>query len=117
MASVDPDDESIGALIARLFEDGKAYGRAEFDYYRMLASERLALARNGIIAGMVAALLGFATLIGLIVGAIFSLSFIMPPGFATLLVIGLCGAVIYGLAIFARNRIMAALRPKDEKLP
>ncbi|WP_109806708.1 phage holin family protein [Sphingosinithalassobacter portus] len=117
MASIDPDDESIGTLFARLVEDGKSYGRAEFDYYRMLAAERLALARNGIIAGVVAAMLGFATLVGLIVGMIFSLSFIMPPGFATMLVIGLCGGGIYGLAIFARNRIMAALRPRDEKQP
>ncbi|QIG80469.1 phage holin family protein [Stakelama tenebrarum] len=117
MASNQPEEESIGALIARLVEDGKSYGRAEFDYYRTLASQRFAIARNGLIAGAIAAVLGFATLIALLVGLILTLATFMHAGLATLLVIGGCCVAIYFLAMFARDKITAALKPRNGRRP
>lgn len=74
----DPRGESIGGLISRLVEDGKAYARAELDLVKRIARHRAAKAKSGAIlvgigltlllcgqtAFVLALVLGLATLIG-----------------------------------------------------
>jgi hypothetical protein len=45
----DPRDESIGELVSRLIEDGRAYARAELDLVKRIASHRAGKAKSGAI--------------------------------------------------------------------
>lgn len=74
----DPRDESIGVLVRRLIDDGRAYARAELDLLRQIARHRAAKAKRGAMllgvgitllmlaqtALVLALVLGLATLIG-----------------------------------------------------
>ena len=44
----DPQDESIGALLGRLADDGRAYVKAELGVYKAIAARRAPPARNGL---------------------------------------------------------------------
>ena len=81
------EEESIGALIGRLVEDGKGYARAEIGYYRTLAMSKLGEARAGLILGAAALVIALCAVTALIVGLILSLSTLVGPGLATLIVI------------------------------
>lgn len=81
------EEESIGALIGRLVEDGKGYARAEIGYYRTLAASKLGEARTGLILGAVALVIALCTVTALLVGLILLLSSLVGPGLATLIVI------------------------------
>jgi len=111
----EPEDEGIGALFARLIGDAKQYGRAEADYFRTLLSERVSEARPGLIAGGVAAVLGLSSVGALLVGLILTLSTVMPPGIATLVVIGATLAIVAWLGKFAATRLRNALRKPGER--
>lgn len=98
-----PDDESIGALIGRLVEDAKAFGRAELAYYRTIAGERLTAARTGLILVVTALLLAVAASIALILGLLLILAACLGPIWATVIVVlgtlaiaGLLGWLGYG---------------------
>ena len=80
-------DESIGELFTRLVDDAKLYGRAELDYYRTLARERLRAGRSSLWMGGVALALGNAAGIALVVGMVLTLSPLVGPGLATLIVV------------------------------
>jgi hypothetical protein len=43
----DPRDESVGALVGRLVEDGKAYAKAEVALYKAVAKRRVGRAKSG----------------------------------------------------------------------
>ena len=74
----EPRDETIGELVSRLLEDGRAYARAELDLVKQIARHRAAKAKSGAIllgagvtlllcaltAFVLALVLGLATLIG-----------------------------------------------------
>lgn len=83
----EPEEETIGALIGRLAEDGKAYARAEIGYYRTLATAKLGEIRNGVILGAAALVIALCSVTALLVGLILSLATLVGPGFATLIVI------------------------------
>jgi hypothetical protein len=84
----EPDNqESIGALLSRLVEDGKSFARAEIGYYRTLALAKLGEATGGLVLGMVALVLLLSAVTALLVGLILTLATLVGPGFATLIVI------------------------------
>ena len=74
----DPRDDSIGELVTRLVEDGRAYARAELDLVKQIARHRANRAKGGAVkvgigltlllcsltAFVLALVLGLATLIG-----------------------------------------------------
>jgi hypothetical protein len=84
----EPDkQESVGALLSRLVEDGKSFARAEIGYYRTLAIAKLGEATGGLVLGMVALVLLLSAVTALLVGLILTLATLVGPGFATLIVI------------------------------
>lgn len=84
----DPRDESIGGLVKRLIDDGKAYVRAELDLLKQIARHRGQRAKKGV------GLLGIG--IVFLLCALQALVLALVLGLATL--IGPFGA---GMAIFA----------------
>ncbi|MDP5278570.1 phage holin family protein [Sphingomonas sp. DG1-23] len=100
------NEESIGTLIGRLVEDGKGYARAEIGYYRTLAASKLGEAKLGLILGAAALVLALCTVTALLVGLILSLSPLVGPGWATLIVILVALALSALLGWLAYKRIL-----------
>jgi hypothetical protein len=94
----DPRDESIGGLVKRLVEDGKAYARAEIDVLRQVARHRARRAKAG------AGLLGIG--IVFLLCALQALVLALVLGLATL--IGPFGAGMAIFAVFALVGLLAA---------
>ena len=94
----DPREESIGGLITRLIDDGKAYARAELDVFKQIARHRAARAKTG------AGLLGIG--IVFLLCALQALVLALVLGLATW--IGPFGAGMTIFAIFALIGLLAA---------
>jgi len=82
-----PETEGVGDLLARLLDDAKGYGQAELDYYKTLARERLRAARTSLWMGGVALALGLAAGVALVVGLVLTLTPLVGPGWATVIVV------------------------------
>ena len=87
-------EESLGELFGRLVEDGKGFARAEVAYYRTLAAGKAAEARNPLIFAATALVIALSAVTALLVGLILTLSPLVGPGFATLIVIVATLAVV-----------------------
>ena len=109
MDAPEPDEKSVGELLQRLVEDGKAYAEAEIRYYRTLVRSKLRDARAMLWMGAAAMALALAAAIGLVVGLVLTLSPLVGPGLATLIVvvgIGGTAAVMARLAWVHVKRII-----------
>lgn len=82
----DPQDESIGALLGRLADDGRAYVKAELGVYKAIAARRAARARNGLIALAIGAVLLISSITALLLGLVLWLSTLIGPLLAGLAV-------------------------------
>lgn len=87
MDAPQPEEKSIGDLLQQLVEDGRAYADAEIGYYRTLLRAKLRDARAMLWMGAVALVLAQAAAVALVVGLVFTLSPLVGPGFATLIVV------------------------------
>ena len=84
--SGEPRDESIGDLLGRLAEDGRAFVKAEIGVYKAIAARRAARARNGLIALAVGAVLMIASITALLLGLVLWLATLIGPLLAGLAV-------------------------------
>lgn len=82
----DPQDESIGVLLGRLADDGRAYVKAEIGVYKAIAARRAARARNGLIALAIGAVLLISSITALLLGLVLWLSTLIGPLLAGLAV-------------------------------
>lgn len=73
------DEPSIGELVSRLVDDGKAYAKAEIDLVRAIAAAKANAARMPLALLAVALLLALAAIIALCVGIVLALAALMPP--------------------------------------
>lgn len=106
-------DEGLAVLLGRLIDDAKGLGQAELDYYRALAETKLDEARSSLWMGAAAASLMMAASIALVVGLVLTLSPLMGPGLATLLVVTLSfgGAWLLGTRAWRTiKRILGLLK-------
>ena len=99
----DPRDESIGDLLGRLVDDGRAYAKAEIDLYREIALHRAGRARAGLIALAAGAVLLLSSLTALILGLVLGLAALIGPllaGLAVAALLALTGYLLvrYGIA-------------------
>ena len=82
----DPKDESIGELLGRLAEDGRAYVKAEVGVYRAIAARRMKRARNGLIALAIGIVLMICSVTAMLLGLVLWLSNLISPLLAGLAV-------------------------------
>ncbi|WP_448664394.1 phage holin family protein [Sphingomonas sp. CJ20] len=109
----EPDaDQNIGALLGQLVEDGKGLARAELGYYYAIARAKLREVRNSLWLGAVALGLAQAAIIALIVGLVLTLSPLVGPGFATLIVVGVTGALAALAARLAWLQVKRVLKDR-----
>lgn len=83
----------IGTLIGRLVEDGKGYARAEIDYVKALAGERMRAAKSGVIFLVAGLVLLHGALIALFVGLVLSLATIIGPFWSMLIVVAVASVI------------------------
>jgi len=79
-------EESIGELLGRLAEDGRAFVSAEIGVYRAIAARRAARARNGLITLAIGVVLLIASITALLLGLVLWLSTLIGPLLAGLAV-------------------------------
>ncbi len=108
----EPETEGIGELLMRLADDAKAFGQAELDYYKTLVRERLRAGRASLWMGGVALALAQAAGVALIVGLVLTLSPMVGPGFATLIVVVVTLALASLMGWLAWQRIKRVLGNK-----
>jgi hypothetical protein len=84
----DPKEESIGELLGRLADDGRAYVKAEVGVYRAIAARRAARAKSGLIALAAGAVLMITSVTALLLGLVLWLSTLIGPLLAGIAVAG-----------------------------
>lgn len=82
----EPREESIGGLLGRLAEDGRAFVKAEVGVYKAIAARRVARARNGLVALAIGALLLICSITALLFGLVLWLATLIGPLLAGLAV-------------------------------
>jgi hypothetical protein len=100
--SGEPREESIGDLLGRLAEDGRAFVKAEIGVYKAIAARRAARARNGLIAMAVGAVLMIASITALLLGLVLWLATLIGPllaGVAVAALLILTGLVLVRIGI------------------
>jgi hypothetical protein len=98
--SGEPREESIGELIGRLAEDGRAFVKAEVGVWKAVAARRAARARSGLIALAIGAVLLICSLTALLLGLVLWLATLIGP-----LLAGLAVAAFLILAGFVLVRV------------
>jgi hypothetical protein len=98
----DPKEESIGALLGRLAEDGRTYVKAEIGVYKAIAARRAARAKNGLIALAAGAVLLITSVTALLLGLVLWLSTLIGPllaGLAIAAVLILAGFILIRMGV------------------
>lgn len=110
----EPRDESIGALIARLVEDGKSYAEAEFEVLKEIAAHRAVRARRALVALAAGWFLLVAAMTALMIGMVTGLAQHMSPFLAGLTVGVPLAAAGYFLVSFGWAGVKGLGRDKAE---
>jgi hypothetical protein len=100
--SGEPREESIGELLGRLADDGRAFVRAEVGVWRAIAARRAARARSGLIALAIGAVLLIASITALLLGLVLWLATLIGPllaGVSVAIFLILSGFVLVRLGI------------------
>jgi hypothetical protein len=95
--SHDPRDETIGGLVHRLMEDGRAYARAELNLVKRIARHRAGKAKSGAMLLGIGITLLLCSLTALILALVLGLATLIGPfgaGMAVFLVLALAGALL-----------------------
>lgn len=94
----EPTGESIGDLVGRLIEDGRAYAEAEFELYRQIAEYRAIRARRAMVALAIGWFLLFAAMTAIVITALVSLAQTIGP---------LLAGVVIGVPLAAAGYALA----------
>lgn len=101
------DQDSLGELFTRLAHDARDAAKAEIDLVKVRATTMVARYRVAAIYFAAAGVLALAALIALLVGLIMTLTPLVGPGLATLIVIGVVLAIAGALALIGRGKLNA----------
>jgi len=98
-------EAGVGQLVSQLVVDAREMAQAEIGLVRARASASITRYRSAAIFFSIAAVLGLAGLVALLVGLILSLATLIGPGLATLAVVGLVFVVAGVLALVGKSRL------------
>ncbi|RYY22951.1 MAG: hypothetical protein EOP62_21800 [Sphingomonadales bacterium] len=112
MSEPQPEERGLGDLLGQLVEDGKGYAHAEIGYYRTLLRAKLLDARAALWLGATAMALALAASVALVVGLVLTLSPLVGPGWATLIVVVGIGAIAGIMARLAWVQVKRILGEK-----
>jgi len=103
------EPEGVGDLVHRLVDDGKAYAKAEVDYYKTLGSEKAGALKTPIILGVLAILFAHAAFLALIATLFVGLASLMSDTLAGLLTVLICLGIAGALGYLAYSKATAGL--------
>lgn len=103
-------DVPIGQLFSRLVDDGKSYARAEVEFYKAKATDKVEPVKWAAIYGGAALTLALSSVTALLVGLILSLEPQVGPFAATLIVVLATLALAGLLGWLAYKRVSEARR-------
>ncbi|MGF1549835.1 MAG: phage holin family protein [Sphingomonadaceae bacterium] len=115
MPVTDRDEEGLVSLFGELGARGRDYVRAEIDYYRTLASYRAGKAKKGIAAIVVAALLGNAAIVTLLIGFMAGLAAHTGPVLAASIVALVAVGIAFLLVRYGADRLQTLSGDADEE--
>lgn len=110
----DPKEESIGDLLGRLVEDGRAYAEAEIDLYKSIAEYRAVRARRALVALAAGWFLLVTSTSALVLGTVLSLAARIGPMWAGLVVGVPLAAGGYFLVSYGWSGVKGLTRDKAE---
>lgn len=110
----DPRDETIGALVKRLLDDGRAYARAELDLVKRVAKHRAAKAKSGAMLLGIGITLLLCSLTALVLALVLGLATLIGP-FGAGMVVFLALAIAGGLLARSGAEGLASLGGDDEE--
>jgi len=121
----DPRDESIGDLVTRLVEDGRAYARAELDLVKQIARHRASKAKSGAVLLGIGITLLLCSLTALVLALVLGLATLIGPfaaGMVVFLVLAIAGGLLArsgakGLAALGGDEAEKAALDKAERQP
>jgi hypothetical protein len=99
------EEPGVTTLVGRLVDESRSLVSAEVALYKAKASERVAAYRSAIVFFAVAAALGLAALVALLVGLIMALATVLHPIWATLIVVGAVLLLAAVLGIVGKGRL------------
>jgi hypothetical protein len=111
--AIDGEPEGVGDLFHRLVEDGKAYARAEVNYYKTVGTERASALKMPVILGLVAILFAHAAFLALCATLFVGLASLMSDTLAGVLTVVILAAVGGILGYLAYSKAMAAFGAKS----
>jgi uncharacterized membrane protein len=106
------EPEGVGDLVHRLVEDGKAYARAEVNYYKTFGTEKASALKTPAILGVVALLFAHAAFLALIATLFVGLASLMSDTLAGLLTVVICLGIAGLLGYLAYSKFQAAMGAK-----
>lgn len=116
--SADPGDRSLTGDLRALADTARTYATAELAYQKARAGFAAAEGRAIAARGAVAAVFAFFALMALVFGLVLSLSTVIGPWLATLVVVGVLAvaAMVLLLGVKSRSaRLVATLKDGPEK--
>lgn len=102
-------NEGVRDVFARLYADGRAYAAAEAEKQKLRAGIVGVGIRSAAIFGVIALILLFASIVALFVGLTIVLSQIMPPIWATLIVVA-AGLILVMLLLLAAKGCITRMK-------
>ena len=103
------EPEGIGDVIHRLVEDAKAYGQAEFAYYKTLGTEKASALKTPLVLGLTAILFAHAAFLVLIATIFVGLATLMSDTLAGLVTLVICLVAAGGLGYLAYTKATTGL--------
>ena len=100
-----PPDTSLGELVGRLLDEGKAYVRAEARLFELKVQAEIGKYKQAAILAAAAILLAIAALVALSVTLVIGLARWIGPFGGGLLAVALFAAGAFGLAFAAKRQI------------
>jgi len=107
------EPESVGDLFHRLVDDGKAYAKAEVNYYKTVGTERGKALINPAIFGVLALLFAHAAFLALCATLFVALAAVMKNWLAGLLTVVILAAIGGVLGYLAYSKGKAAIGGKS----
>lgn len=104
------EPEGVGDLIHRLVEDGKAFARAEVNYFKTLGTEKASALKMPLILGVVALLFAHAAFLALIATLFVGLASLMSDTLAGLLTVLICAAIAGVCGYLAYSKAVTGLK-------
>jgi hypothetical protein len=109
------NEASIGDLFGRLADEGRDYARAEIGLWKAVARRRIGLAKGGLIALVLAAMLINAGLIALLIFLGLWIAIHLGPVIAGLILFAAAAILAFGLVRFGLSRIALLAGDPEEK--